>query len=143
MSPSLTEVLTLRTVRELADARTFARGEAYFHGGAVGLLDADDQEVRASVQGTQRYRVCLRVGVEEELEYECDCGRRRRRLLQARGGRRAVLARKCRWRSLPGKRAAIGQTAEETQNARRGDSRVPPNSGRRCASRVGDRSRRS
>src|SRR5512132_3639486 len=73
MSSSLAEVLTLRMVRELADARTFARGEAYFHGGAVGLLDADDQEVRASVQGTQRYRVCLRVGVEEELEYECDC----------------------------------------------------------------------
>ncbi len=73
MSSSLTEVLTLHLVRELADARTFARGKTYFHNGAVGLLKADEQEVRASVQGTQRYRVRLAVGADEELEYECDC----------------------------------------------------------------------
>jgi uncharacterized Zn finger protein len=30
---------------------------AYFQGGAVGLLDADEFEARASVQGTHRYRV--------------------------------------------------------------------------------------
>jgi uncharacterized Zn finger protein len=73
MSSNLTDVLTLRVVRELADARTFARGEAYFQEGAVGLLDADGQEIRASVQGTRRYRVRLAVGPDEELEYECDC----------------------------------------------------------------------
>jgi uncharacterized Zn finger protein len=73
MSSGLTEILTLRVVRELADARTFARGEAYFHDGTVGLLDADEQEVRASVKGTQRYRVRLAVGADDELEYECDC----------------------------------------------------------------------
>jgi uncharacterized Zn finger protein len=73
MPPALAEVLTLRTVRELADARTFARGEAYFHDGAVGLLKADNQAVRASVQGTHLYRVRLAVGVDEDLEYECDC----------------------------------------------------------------------
>jgi len=60
-------------VRDLADARTFARGEAYFHDGVVGLLDPDEQEVRASVQGTHRYRVRLAVGSDDELEYECDC----------------------------------------------------------------------
>ena len=73
MSPCLADVLTLRTVHELADARTFARGEAYFQDGAVGLLDADAFEVRAKVQGTRRYSVRLAAGADEELEYECDC----------------------------------------------------------------------
>src|SRR5581483_2821409 len=72
-SSSLAGVLTLSAVRELADARTFARGEVYFHDGVVGLLDADEQEVRASVKGTRRYRVHLGVGTDGELEYECDC----------------------------------------------------------------------
>lgn len=57
----------------MADARTFARGKAYFHNGGVGLLDADEYEVRASVQGTQRYRVQLAASPHEELEYECNC----------------------------------------------------------------------
>jgi uncharacterized Zn finger protein len=57
----------------LAGARTFARGMAYFHGGAVGLLDADEWEARASVQGTQRYHVRLAAGSGAELDYECDC----------------------------------------------------------------------
>jgi uncharacterized Zn finger protein len=73
MSSGLADVLTLRVIQELADARTFARGMAYFHDGAVGLLDADDQEARASVQGTQRYRVRLAAASDGELEYECDC----------------------------------------------------------------------
>jgi uncharacterized Zn finger protein len=59
MSSLLTDVLTLRAIQELADVRTFTRGMAYFHDGAVGLLDADEYEARASVQGTQRYRVRL------------------------------------------------------------------------------------
>ena len=73
MSIGLIDVLTLQAIQALADARTFARGTAYFHGGAVGLLDADEYEVRASVQGTQRYRVRLAVGSGAELDYECDC----------------------------------------------------------------------
>jgi len=73
MSPGLTDVLTLRAIQELADTRTFARGNAYFHDGTVGLLDADEYEVRADVQGTQRYRVRLTAGSDGELEYECDC----------------------------------------------------------------------
>jgi len=44
MSSGLTDVLTLRAIQELADARTFARGMAYFHAGAVGLLDADEDD---------------------------------------------------------------------------------------------------
>jgi uncharacterized Zn finger protein len=73
MSSGLVDVLTLQVIRALADARTFARGMAYFHGGAVGLLDADEYEARASVQGTQRYRVRLGTAPDGELDYECDC----------------------------------------------------------------------
>ncbi len=73
MSSGLIDVLTLQAIQALADARTFARGLAYFHGGAVGLLDADEYEARAGVQGTQRYRVRLAAGSDGELNYECDC----------------------------------------------------------------------
>ncbi len=60
-------------IQELADARTFARGMAYFHDGAVGLLDADEYEARANVQGTQRYRVRLGATPDGELDCECNC----------------------------------------------------------------------
>lgn len=73
MSSGLADILTLRAIQELADARTFARGMAYFHDGAVGLLDADDHEACASVQGMQRYRVRLAAASDAELEYECNC----------------------------------------------------------------------
>ncbi len=73
MSSGLIDVLTLQAIQALAGARTFARGMAYFHGGAVGLLDADECEARASVQGTQRYRVRLAAAPDGELDYECDC----------------------------------------------------------------------
>jgi uncharacterized Zn finger protein len=68
MSSDLTDILTLHAIQELADTRTFARGKAYFHDGAVGLLDADEYEVRASVQGTQRYSLRLAAGSDGELE---------------------------------------------------------------------------
>ena len=73
MSSNLVDVLTLRAIQKLADTGTLARGTAYFHDGAVGLLDADECEVRASVQGTQRYHVRLVAESDGELEYECDC----------------------------------------------------------------------
>jgi hypothetical protein len=73
MSSNLVDVLTLRAIQKLADTGSLSRGMAYFHDGAVGLLDADEYEVRASVKGTQRYRVRLTAGSDGELEYECDC----------------------------------------------------------------------
>src|SRR6185369_2274498 len=73
MSSGLIDVLTLQAIQTLADAPTFARGMAYFHGGAVGLLDADEFEARASVQGTHRYRVRVAAALDGGLEYECDC----------------------------------------------------------------------
>ena len=73
MSLGLIDVLTLQAIQALADARMLARGTAYFHGGAVGLLDADEYEARASVQGTQRDRVRPAAGSGGDLEWECDC----------------------------------------------------------------------
>jgi len=73
MSTGLIDVLTLQAIQALAGARTFARGMAYFHGGAVGLLDTDEYEARASVQGTQRYLVRLGAAPDGELDYECNC----------------------------------------------------------------------
>jgi uncharacterized Zn finger protein len=73
MSSNLVDALTLRAIQELADTGALTRGSAYFHGGAVGLLDVDEYEVRANVQGTQRYRVRLAAGSDGGLEYECDC----------------------------------------------------------------------
>jgi Family of unknown function (DUF6880)/SWIM zinc finger len=73
MSLNLIDVLTFRAIQKLADTGTIARGTAYFHDGAVGLLEADEYEVRTSVQGTQRYHVRLAAGSDGELEYDCDC----------------------------------------------------------------------
>jgi uncharacterized Zn finger protein len=70
---ALADVLTFQTVQSLAGTRTLERGKAYFLDGAVGLLDVDEQEVRASVKGAQRYRVRLAAGQDDELEYECEC----------------------------------------------------------------------
>ncbi|CAJ3269384.1 SWIM zinc finger family protein [Burkholderia pseudomallei] len=72
-SASLSDVLTLAEIESLTDRKTFARGKAYFHEGAVSRLEADDGVVRASVQGTHRYSVEFGVGDDSELTYECDC----------------------------------------------------------------------
>lgn len=67
MSSGLIDVHTLQAIQALAGARAFARGVAYFQGGAVGLPDTDEYEARASVQGTRRYRVRLAAGSGGEL----------------------------------------------------------------------------
>ena len=68
----LASLLTLDLIQTLAGAESYARGLAYFHEGAVGLLAEDGHTVTATVQGTHRYRVSLSVD-EEELEYDCTC----------------------------------------------------------------------
>jgi hypothetical protein len=70
---NLGDVLTLDEVESLADVKTFARGKAYFHDGAVSRLDERDGILRASVNGTSRYSVELKVGRDDELAYVCDC----------------------------------------------------------------------
>lgn len=69
----LAEVLTLDKVQSLADTKTFARGMAYFHDGAVSRLEEGEGSVRASVRGTRRYRVELAVAEGDELAYACNC----------------------------------------------------------------------
>ncbi|MEX3937235.1 DUF6880 family protein [Paraburkholderia phymatum] len=67
------DVITRAEIQSLADAKTFARGEAYFHDGAVSRLDERDGVLRAHVRGTHRYGVELGVSDDGELTYECDC----------------------------------------------------------------------
>ncbi|CAL8473638.1 SWIM zinc finger domain-containing protein [Caballeronia sp. S22] len=69
----LNDVLTLDDVQSLADLKTFARGRAYLHDGAVSRLDERDAVLRATVNGSNRYSVELKVGPDEELAYECNC----------------------------------------------------------------------
>jgi uncharacterized Zn finger protein len=70
---SLADVLTLKRVRELAGEKAFARGKAYFHQGAVGLLKEESDRVQARVQGTETYRVSLEVSPDGDLDYHCTC----------------------------------------------------------------------
>ncbi|WP_061167583.1 SWIM zinc finger family protein [Caballeronia hypogeia] len=69
----LSDVLTLDEVQSLADIKTFARGRAYFHDGAVSRLDERDGVLRASVNGTSAYSVEFKVGRDDELAFACDC----------------------------------------------------------------------
>lgn len=71
--PTLTEVLTLARVQSLADAKSFARGNAYFRDGAVSRLEEDKGAVCARVRGTHDYRVHLAVNNAGGLAYRCDC----------------------------------------------------------------------
>ena len=69
---NLTAILTPKLVRRVAGVRFFARGEAYFAGGAVRSLRGDGGAVKAVVQGTRRYRV--RLWVEDgDLCHDCTC----------------------------------------------------------------------
>lgn len=69
----LAEVLTLAKIQSMADAKTFARGKAYFHDGTVSRLEEYEGGVRASVRGTDRYRVNLAVRENGKLSHECSC----------------------------------------------------------------------
>jgi len=72
-SERLIEVLAPAEIQSLADAKTFERGKAYFHNGAVSRLEEEEDVLRATVRGTHRYRVELGVGDDGELTYECNC----------------------------------------------------------------------
>jgi uncharacterized Zn finger protein len=72
-SLSRADIITVAEIQSLTDLKTFARGKAYFHEGAVSRLDERDGILHASVQGTHRYSVELGVGSDGELTYECNC----------------------------------------------------------------------
>lgn len=69
---TLTTQLTLEIVKSLAGDQSFARGLAYFHEGSVGLVEEDGDCIKASVQGTHRYRVMLSAG-GDKLDFACNC----------------------------------------------------------------------
>lgn len=69
---SLEEILDRQTLRRLAGARAFERGEDYCASGQVGAVSERDGILSAKVQGTQAYRVKLwREG--DALDYSCTC----------------------------------------------------------------------
>ena len=72
MSASLEEVLDRRTLRRIAGARSFARGEDYFASGQVGTVSENNGTIVAKVHGTRTYRVKLWIE-NGELEYSCTC----------------------------------------------------------------------
>lgn len=63
---------SLDAIRALATEKTFARGKAYFHEGAVGTIDADGDTISATVTGTHPYHVEL-TNYDGELGYDCTC----------------------------------------------------------------------
>ncbi|MBF0459951.1 MAG: SWIM zinc finger family protein [Magnetococcales bacterium] len=71
-SANLASLLTLDTLRHLADARSFVRGDAYFSEGRVRSLLEEGGILTANVSGTREYRVRLEVE-EGELGYSCTC----------------------------------------------------------------------
>ena len=69
---ALQELLDRRSLRRMAGARSFERGEAYCAGGQVGSLVEHEGSIAAKVQGTLPYRVKLWVE-GGDLGYSCTC----------------------------------------------------------------------
>ncbi len=59
-------------LHELAGAKVFARGEAYYRGGQVEILVVEPGRVLAQVAGTEDYRTEL-TGRGEDFDGECSC----------------------------------------------------------------------
>ena len=68
----LEDLLTRRSLEELADKRSFARGLAYFEQGAVEHLQQRKHRLSASVLGTHLYSVELWPG-QRSLRWQCSC----------------------------------------------------------------------
>lgn len=67
-----TAVLDRRTLRRMAGARSFERGEDYFANGQVGSLAEHEGTITTQVQGTRSYRVTLWIK-NGEVGYSCTC----------------------------------------------------------------------
>lgn len=72
MASNLESVLDRRSLRRMAGARSFERGEEYFADGQVGALVEHQGTIAAKVQGTRPYRVKLWVE-NGELGFLCTC----------------------------------------------------------------------
>ena len=66
------DLLDRRSLRRVAGARSFERGEAYFVSGHVHALAEYEGSIGARVSGTRDYHVKLRVGAGD-LEFSCTC----------------------------------------------------------------------
>ena len=72
MVSPLREFIDRQTLRRMAGAQSFARGEGYFLDGRVRNLAEDRERIAAEVRGTQVYRVAL-WAEDGGLEYSCSC----------------------------------------------------------------------
>ena len=70
----LDKLITPKTLTNLAGAAAFAKGQTYFSSGAVSRLRIADGTVTARVDGTEAYRVDLRV-LKGKLAADCTCPR--------------------------------------------------------------------
>lgn len=66
------EVLTVRTIRLMADAKSLQRGEDYLAAGRVRSIRENDDVVKGEVGGTESYRVSL-WAEENRLAHSCSC----------------------------------------------------------------------
>lgn len=71
-SADLKELVDRRTLRRMAGARSFERGEDYFASGQVRALAEHEEAITAKVLGTREYRVKLWVEAGD-LEFSCTC----------------------------------------------------------------------
>ncbi|MDI6732619.1 MAG: hypothetical protein QME51_00735 [Planctomycetota bacterium] len=65
-------ILTRRLLRQMADERSFERGEDYADRGLVGEILSHENSITAKVRGTQLYKVKL-WAEDEELGFSCTC----------------------------------------------------------------------
>lgn len=68
---SLKQQITFDTLKQLAGAKIFQRGEEYFGTGAVSLRQVSEQKISAHVEGTENYQVAL--WDDNGLAYDCNC----------------------------------------------------------------------
>lgn len=61
------------TLRSVTDPGRFARGERYYEHGAVTAIDRVDDQLRATVQGSQSYAVAVTLSNGSYVEGDCDC----------------------------------------------------------------------
>ena len=71
-SSPFTALLERGTLRRMAGARSFERGDDYFASGQVEAIAEEEGTITAKVQGTRPYRVRLWIE-NEELDYSCTC----------------------------------------------------------------------
>ncbi len=72
MKSMIKEILDRRTLRRMAGARSFERGEDYFAHGHVGSVVQHEETITAKVRGTRPYRVKLWVE-RGDLAHSCTC----------------------------------------------------------------------